>query len=116
MLTKDDLQQIRKIMREEVKTEVQDSSNTLGNQLRLTKIEIRSDINDLDDRMKNVEIRMDNVVGSVERIGKDIKGLKKDMKYVSKTTEIIAKNYDEGDIKLDRRVTKIEDHLNLPQS
>ena len=44
-----------------------------------------------------------------------LKPIKKDLRYLRKTVSLIAKNYDEGDVKLERRVKKIEQHLALPQ-
>ena len=43
-----------------------------------------------------------------------LKPIKKDLKYLKKTVDIIVKNYDEGDVKLERKVRKIEQHLALP--
>ena len=69
-LTTHDLKAIRKVIREEVKAEVKDSTRTLGNQIRLTKLETKSSISELDDRMKNVEIRIDNgSAKTVKRFG-----------------------------------------------
>ena len=42
-----------------------------------------------------------------------LKPIKKDLRYLRKTVDIIAKNYDEGDVVLGRRVKKIENHLGL---
>ncbi|MEK7573510.1 MAG: hypothetical protein AAB531_03725 [Patescibacteria group bacterium] len=50
-----------------------------------------------------------------EQLETKLKPIKKDLRYIRKTVEIITKNYDEGDIKLDRRVRKIEQHLALPE-
>lgn len=52
----------------------------------------------------------------LEPIKKDLKSLKKDASYLRKTTSIIAKNYDEGDAALHKRVAKIEKHVNLSQN
>lgn len=49
-----------------------------------------------------------------ERLDKKLKPIKKDLKYLKKTVDIIVKNYDEADVKLERRVRKIEQHLMLP--
>ncbi|MEK7451180.1 MAG: hypothetical protein AAB662_04565 [Patescibacteria group bacterium] len=56
----------------------------------------------------------------LEPIKKDLTGLKKDVKYlkkkvnrIDKTVSLTVKNYDEADVKLGRRVTKIEAHLGL---
>lgn len=45
-----------------------------------------------------------------------LKPIKKELRYIRKTVDIIAKNYDEGDVELGRRVKRIEAHLNIPQS
>ncbi|MBI3092947.1 MAG: hypothetical protein HYZ02_01785, partial [Candidatus Levybacteria bacterium] len=39
-----------------------------------------------------------------------LKPVKKDLRHLKKTVDIIAKNYDEGDVKLNRRVKRIEHH------
>ena len=49
-----------------------------------------------------------------ERLDKKLKPIKKDLRYLKKTVDIIAKNYDEGDVRLERRVKRIEQHLHLP--
>jgi len=43
-----------------------------------------------------------------------LKPIKKDLQYIRKTANLIIKNYDEADVKLERRVRKIEEHLDLP--
>ncbi len=49
-----------------------------------------------------------------ERLDKKLKPIKKDLRYLKKTVNLIAKNYDEGDMRLERRVKRIEQHLHLP--
>lgn len=51
----------------------------------------------------------------LEPVKKDIKYLKKKVNRIDKTVNIIAKNYDEGDVNLGRRVKKIEHHLGFAQ-
>ncbi len=113
MLTKSDFDQIgkavRKIVREEVETEVSDAKKTLESQIRLSKLEIKSVISDVDDRVKNVEV-------TVSTLEKDMKKAKKDLSYIKKTVDLIVKNYDEGDVLLGKRVTKIEKHLGISNS
>ena len=48
-----------------------------------------------------------------EKLEKKLKPIKKDLRYLKKTVDIIAKNYDEEDVRLDRRVRKIEAHIGL---
>ena len=56
-----------------------------------------------------------NQIGSVvdEKLDNKLKPIKKDLRYLRKTVDIIAKNYDEGDVVLGRKVKRIEDHLGL---
>lgn len=49
----------------------------------------------------------------LEPIKKDLTSLKKDVKYLKKTVDIVVASYDEADVKLQRRVSKIERHLAL---
>jgi len=50
----------------------------------------------------------------LEPIKKDLKYLKKKVNRIDKTVSLTVKNYDEGDVRLERRVRKIELHLDLP--
>lgn len=46
-------------------------------------------------------------------VKKDLTDVKKRVRKIEKTVDLITKNYDEGDTKLSRRVTKIEEHLQI---
>lgn len=111
-MQKQDLDQIaklvRKIVREEVEAEVGNSSNNLESQIRLSKLELKNDIRDTDNRMKNIEIKVNNV-------SKDVIEVKKSVRNVEKTVSIIARNYDEGDVMLAKRIEKLENHLNFSE-
>lgn len=48
-----------------------------------------------------------------EVVEKTLKPIKKDLKYLRKTVDLVVKNYDEGDARLERRLTKIEQHLSI---
>jgi peptidoglycan hydrolase CwlO-like protein len=62
-----------------------------------------------------VREEVDTIVDEkLDPVKKDLKTLKKDVKYLKKTVDIIVSNYDEADVKLDRGVKKIEQHLELP--
>ena len=78
MLTKNDLDQIRKVIRQEVKVEVKDSAQTLESQIRLSRMQVQSNIGELDDRIKNVEIRLDDVANNVKKTQKDVSQIKRD--------------------------------------
>lgn len=51
----------------------------------------------------------------LEPIKKDLKYLKKKVNKIDKTVNLIVTNYDEADVKLERRVKKIEQRIALPQ-
>ena len=51
----------------------------------------------------------------LEPIRKDTKTLKRDMRYVKKTIDIMVRMFNEDDVKLRKRVEKIEDHLGFVQ-
>ena len=51
----------------------------------------------------------------LEPIRKDTKTLKKDMRYVKKTIDIMVRMFNEDNVKLRKRVEKIEDHLGFVQ-
>jgi hypothetical protein len=46
-------------------------------------------------------------------IKKDVQNIKRQVQYIHKTVSLIVKNYDEGDVKLAKRVDRIEEHLGL---
>ena len=49
------------------------------------------------------------------KLEQKLKPIKKELRYIKKTVDIIAKNYDEGDVKLDTRVKKIEQRLAITE-
>lgn len=58
----------------------------------------------------------------LEPVKKDLTSLKKDVTYlkkkvnrIDKTASLVVKNYDEADVKLQRRVIRIEHRLALPE-
>lgn len=93
MLTKTDLSQIRKIVREETETESRSLKEELQGEVKLARIELQKDIRELTSRVKNIEILID-------KIQKDIKS--------------IVNFFDKESLQLRKRVERIEEHLNLP--
>lgn len=110
MITTDDLARIRKVIREEVTTEVKDSTRTLDHEIRMSRMQLQNEISELDDRMKNVEIRVDEVSNNLDKLNKTLdkvhKSLKKEIKY---TTHIL----DKENMRTRSRVKRLEDHLGL---
>lgn len=99
MLTKSDLSQIRKIVREEIGNETQALKNELQADISMARIRVQNDINELKDRIKNLEIR-------VTQIHKDLKN----------EIKMVANFLDKENIKAVKRVERIEGHLRLPAS
>lgn len=65
----------------------------------------KSDLNQIGEVVESV------VESKLTPIHKELKIIKKDIKYLKKTVDLVVKNYDEGDTKLAKRITKIEQHL-----
>ena len=93
MLTKADLKEIRKIIREEVENEVQNTKDELQADQKMNLIRIVTEIRGVENRLKNLEIRITKV--------------QKDLKY---TINFLDK---EG-LKVIKRIERIEEHLHLP--
>lgn len=98
-LTADDLKSIRKVIREEVESEMGSATNTLKGQILLTKATISNSLSKVEDKIKDVDIK----------IGKVHKDLKKEIK-------LVLNFLDQEDAAINNRVTKIEKHLNLPKT
>ncbi len=58
MLSKDDLQHVRGIVREEVGNETQSVKDEVLSELRMSRMRIQKDIDDVFNRVKNLEIRL----------------------------------------------------------
>lgn len=96
MLTKSDLTQIRKIVREEVGNETQALKNELQSDISMARIRVQNDINELKDRIKNLEIR---VTKMHEELKNEIK--------------LVANFLDKENVKAIKRVERIEEYLKL---
>jgi uncharacterized coiled-coil protein SlyX len=103
-LTKDDVQVIRKMLREEISLEFE----PLKESIRIEFVKNRFLIIELTDRIKNLEIRTMNlekrIVGiekAISDLTKEVKKLKKDLKY---SINFIDKDY----LKLKKQVDAVE--------
>lgn len=107
MLTKSDLNQIRKVIRQEVKVEVKDSTQTLGSQIRISRMQVQANIGELDDRMKNVEIRLDDV-------GSQVKKTQKDVSQIKRNQDTMLDLLDREQMQQRKRIIRLEEHTGLP--
>lgn len=92
MLTKTDLSQIRKVVREEVESESKSLSEDLQGEIKLARIKIQNDIYTLANRVKNLEL-------VTSKVQKDIKS--------------IVRFFDKEYLQVRKRIKQIEDHLHL---
>lgn len=97
MLTKDDLKQIRSLVREEVGNEVQASKDDLDSTIRDARMRVQVDVRGLADRVKNLEIR-------VTRNHKEV------LSKLERTSDFL----DRENLKVVKRVEQIEEELRLP--
>ena len=88
MLTKSDLSQIGKLIRDE-------TTPIIHQELAPVKKDVAS---------------LKEDIGGLK---KDVGSLKKDMRYVKKTVDVMIDLFDRQDVKLNKRVIRIEDHLGL---
>ena len=95
MLTKTDFNQIRKIIREEIKTESADLKDDLQGEMKLFRIELQREIRALASRARNMEIQLN-------KIQKDIKK--------------IVNFFDQESLELRKRIERVEEHFNLPST
>lgn len=91
-LTKTDFNQIRKILREESEEENETTRTELRSELKLFRVKLENQLEKVENGVKNLSIRL-------RKVEKDI--------------SVAIDVFDRTDIKLDKRVEKIEDHLGL---
>jgi hypothetical protein len=110
MLTKTDLEKIgkltRKIVREEVETEVRETAKNLQYEIKLIRMELSLRLDKVEDKLKDSNIRTTKVEASLVKLTKDVSKIKKDIKR-------LIDYHDEYYIRLRKRVEKIEDHLRM---
>ncbi len=106
MLTKNDLDQIRKVVRQEVEVEVKDSTQTLESQIRLSRMQVQANIGALDNRTKNVEIKLDDEANQIKKIQRDVSQVKRDQ-------STMLRMLDEEQMQQRKRIVRLEQHVGL---
>ena len=79
MLTKIDLSQIKKVVREEVEAEGKNIRDGIESEVRMSRMRLQSDVSDLGDRLKNIEIRATSLEKGNKEILKHIRKIRKDL-------------------------------------
>ncbi len=107
MLTKTDLSQIEKLVRKVVREEVENETKALKEELQgdiiMARIRVQSDIEELKNRVKNVEIGLTSLETKVIKMHKDLKN----------EIKIVVEFLDKDNMKTAKRVMRIESHLGL---
>ncbi|PIY94268.1 MAG: hypothetical protein COY68_03305 [Candidatus Levybacteria bacterium CG_4_10_14_0_8_um_filter_35_23] len=106
MLTKNDLNQIRSVVKEEVKNEVAD-------QVKMGLEPIAKDLSDVKKDLSDVKKDLSNVKKDLSNVKKDLKDVKKRVKKIEKTVDVVIDHFDREIVGTQKRVGKIEDHLSL---
>lgn len=63
---------------------------------------------------KVIENKLEPVRKDISEVKSDLKDVKKRVRKTEKTVDVIARLYDAQDVKLAKRVVRIEQHLDLP--
>lgn len=80
----------------------------------LSKTDLNHIGNVIEEKLEPIREDVLGLKQGVDDLQKDMKYLKKKINRIDKTVSLVVKNYDEEDVKLARRVRKIEQHLALP--
>ncbi|MBA3723466.1 MAG: hypothetical protein H0W89_01045 [Candidatus Levybacteria bacterium] len=124
MLTKSDLQLIREVIREEVEV----GAKQTRNQFALSMVKLEGRMESVEDRLKNVENRQLRTEMGIAQIRKSLETL--DLKIEAFHTKLdkkinllrsdtldaiedVLKTVDELNTKMDKRVTRLEEHTGL---
>lgn len=107
MLTKNDLSQIRKVVREEVEVEAKTTRTDIEYEIKRVRIEFSLRLDKVEDYLKNIDIKNSRLEKEMQKMRKDITQIKKDI------NSLIGYS-DENHIRLRKRIEKIEEQINLP--
>lgn len=111
-LTDDDISKLSKIVktivRSEVGNESKDIKSVLGTEIKLSNMRIQNSINELEDRIKNVETTQNDDSKILTSVEKNIKKLRKDLE---KTIGF----FDKSDIALHNKLNKTRSEIGLAE-
>jgi len=110
-LTKSDLLEISKIVKNEVdplKTDLSGVKTELSG--------IKTELSDVKSDLSGVKTELSDVKSDLSGVKTELQDVKQSVKKIEKNVETMLGFLDEQDVKLHKRVSKIEKHLNLPQN
>jgi hypothetical protein len=106
MLTKEDLSAIKDLIQSETRIIVQQETRAIIQQ------ETRAIVQQETRAIIQQETRA-IIQEELQPVKKDIKKIDRRLKRLTKTVDIMGRRFDEEDVNLHKRITKIEDHLGL---
>lgn len=114
---------VRKIFRDEVKSEIRDSTRTLDHEIRASRMYLQKDIGALNGRVVNAEVRLKNVELRTSSIEQDFRSIHSDLtrkltrmhKDIIKKLEIVSHTLDKQNVETLGRVKTLEAHLGLSE-
>lgn len=110
MLTKSDLIEIKKIIREEIGNEAQALKNELQADITIARMRIQTNIDELTNRAKNIEIRFTKIEEHLKKLDVKITKMHKELKEEIKT---VSSFLDKENMETLKRVKRIEEHLGI---
>ncbi len=79
MLTKNDLTQIKKVVREEVEAEGENIRSEINSEIKLAGIRTTTELREINDRLKNQEVRSARMEKDIKSLQKDVRKMRKDL-------------------------------------
>lgn len=110
MLTKQDLIQLRKIVREEVVAETRSSREELQAEIKFARMETINEINRLDNRIKNIQIGLSQFQKDTE---KRLKRIELNISRLRKDLNAFTLSFDRDRANLQKRIMILESHAGI---
>lgn len=114
MLTKQDLNLIKKVVRDEVSSEDRAIKSDLKEAITRTRVDSALRIDNLANRVKDLGIQGNEISQNVVILTKNMTEVKKDVKKIDKKFDDLFDFIDKEHMGLVRRVVRIEDNLGIP--
>ena len=108
MLTKSDLSAIQKVVDSSIQKEV----NPLKGDFKT----LQTGMDSMQGNVKTLQTGMDSLRTDATSLKKDVKNIKSSVRRLNKTADVIIDHFDRNQVRLRKRVDKIENHIELTSS
>ena len=102
MLSKNDLQQIRDVVREEIEVE----TKPMRGEIKFSTLKLESRIHETQNKMKDVTIKLD-------KMDRNIKKIRSEVRFIREALNATIKHFEQEDVQINSRIGRIEDHVGL---